>query len=256
MREPLKRSAAAMLLMVGAYFAGAALMGSAPAVETGQASGENPVVVELFTSQGCNSCPPAEALLRELAEEDGIIALELHIDYWDYIGWPDPFASPVMTARQRSYLRDLRLRYVYTPQMVIDGRYDVVGSDRRAVRAAIEKAAADRVAIRVELSGDDGGKIIIPAGHAPAGGAKVWLAIYDDNLETEIPSGENAGRTLRSRNVVREFVDVGTWVGEPMEIAVDLQAALDRGRAGCAVLLQQGETGAIIGAVAMPLSTQ
>ena len=256
MRKPLKWSAAAMFLMAGAFFAGAALTGPAPAAETVSPLDANPVVVELFTSQGCNSCPPAEALLRELAEEDGILALELHIDYWDYIGWPDPFASPVMTARQRSYARDLRLRYVYTPQMVIDGRYNVVGSDRRAVRAAIEEAAADRAAIRVKLSGEDGGKIIIPAGQSPAGGAKVWLAVYDDHLETAVPSGENAGRTLRSRNVVREFVDVGTWVGEPMEIAIDLQAALDRGRAGCAVLLQQGETGAIIGAAAMPLLTE
>ena len=248
-----KWAASAMFLVAAPLLVGAALVGPAPVVGSAEAAGERPVVVELFTSQGCNSCPPAEALLRDLAEEDGIVALQLHVDYWDYIGWPDPFASPVMTSRQRSYARDLQLRYVYTPQMVIDGRYNVVGSDRRAVRKAIEEARARPGTILVELTEENGGRIVIPAGHSPDGGAKVWLAVYDGYHETEVPKGENAGRTLKSRNVVRELVDLGTWRGERMEIAVDLAAARARGRAGCAVLLQQGETGPILGSVAMSL---
>ncbi len=259
--------AVAAVALVGApVLAGAGASKVAPGLEVAQTSAapaESPVVspvvsavvVELFTSQGCDSCPPAEALLRELAEEDGIVALEFHIDYWDYIGWPDPFSSPELTARQRSYSKDLRLRYVYTPQMVVDGRYDVVGSRRAEVRAAITKAAARRKAVDVRLLGEDGGKAVIPAGHSPEGGATVWLAVYDDLHETRVLRGENAGRTLENRNVVREFVELGTWTGERMEIPLDLAGALARGRTGCAVLVQQGETGPIIGAVSMPFAS-
>jgi hypothetical protein len=253
MLKAVKWAAAAMALVAAPLLVGAVLVDSAPVVGAAQAAGEKPVVVELFTSQGCNSCPPAEALLRELAEEEGIVALQLHVDYWDYIGWPDPFASPVNTERQRSYAGDLGLRYVYTPQMVIDGRHNVVGSDRRAVRKAIEEAAARSQTIAVELSEDDGGRIVIPAGHSPDGGAKVWLAVYDGYHATDVSEGENAGRRLESRNVVRELVELGTWRGERMEIPVDLAAAQARGRAGCVVLLQQGATGPILGSAAMPL---
>ena len=238
------------LLAVAAVF----VVGAPVFASAAESPAESPVVVELFTSQGCESCPPAEALLRELAEEDGVIALEHHIDYWDYIGWPDPFALPELTARQRSYAEDLRLRYVYTPQMVVDGRYDVVGSRRAEVRAAIEKAAAQRKALDVRILDENGGKVIIPAGHSPEGGATVWLAVYDDLHETRVLRGENAGRTLENRNVVREFVELGTWTGERMEIPLDLAGARARGPAGCAVLVQQGRTGPIIGAAAMPLT--
>lgn len=212
-----------------------------------------PVVVELFTSQGCSSCPPAEALLHELADAPGIIALELHVDYWDYIGWADPFAMPEMTERQRGYARSLQERYVFTPQMIIDGRSSVVGSRRSEVAAAIDEASARGKAVAPRLSTEDGGKIIIPAGHSPSGGATVWLATYDDRHETAVLSGENAGRTLENRRIVRELVPLGRWTGEAMEIPVALAAAAARGRAGCAVLVQQGRTGPILGATQMAL---
>lgn len=256
MHRALQWAAGALLAVATPVFAGAgvALVSPAPAsAEPLKASGAAPVVVELFTSQGCSSCPPAEALLRELAEEEGIIALELHIDYWDYIGWDDPFGSPQMTARQRGYAHDLRLPYVYTPQMVIDGRFNVVGSRRGRVRDAIAQAAARGKPLDVRLSHEDGGKVIIPAGHSPSGGATVWLAAYDGDHETAVPRGENAGRTLQNRNVVRELEDLGTWTGERMEIPIDLASAAGRGRAGCAVIVQQGRTGPILGATALPL---
>ena len=213
----------------------------------------SPVVVELFTSQGCSSCPPAEAFLNELADEEGIIALELHVDYWDYIGWEDPFASPRNTKRQRDYARELELRYVYTPQMVIDGRHNVVGSNRQQVRSAIGRSTLRGKPLAVTFSDEDGGRIVIPEGPAPEGGATVWLAIYDGLHETEVKRGENRGKALKNRNVVRELEELAVWTGERLEIPVDLARAAALGRDGCAILVQQGRTGPIIGAAAMPL---
>jgi hypothetical protein len=249
----LHRLAAALVVATGAYLAGANVISSAPAFADSDAA-MPPVVVELFTSQGCSSCPPAEAFLNELADEDGVIALELHVDYWDYIGWPDPFASPHITQRQRDYARELELRYVYTPQMVIDGRHNVVGSHRQQVRAAIGQATLRGKTLAVDFSDEDGGMIVIPEGPAPVGGATVWLAIYDDVHETEVERGENRGKMLKNRNVVRELEELAVWTGERLEIPVDLARVAALGRAGCAILVQQGRTGPIIGAAAMPLA--
>ena len=212
-----------------------------------------PVVVELFTSQGCNSCPPADEFLGELADHPGILALSFHIDYWDYIGWSDPFASPQTTGRQRSYAKSLNLRYVYTPQMVIDGRSDAVGSQRNKVLKAIEKAATTRKAVEIRFVQDDGGKIVIPAGHAPDEGAAVWLAVFDRQRDTEVLRGENAGRTLSNYHVVRQLTRIGTWRGEHLEIPFDMASATVLGRDGCAVIVQQSPTGAVLGAAEMTL---
>ena len=253
MHTRLHRLAAALAVVTGTYLAGAAIIPSAPAFAESDGA-MPPVVVELFTSQGCNSCPPAEAFLNELADEEGIIALELHVDYWDYIGWADPFANPENTQRQRDYASELALRYVYTPQMVIDGRHNVVGSHRQQVRAAIGQSTLRGKPLAVEFTDEDGGKIVIPAGHSPDGGATVWLAIYDGLHETEVQRGENRGKTLKNRHVVRELEELAVWTGERLEIPVDLARVAALGRAGCAILVQQGRTGPIIGAAAMPLA--
>ncbi len=212
-----------------------------------------PVVVELFTSQGCSSCPPADALLTELAGRPDVVALSLHVDYWDYIGWKDPYASPQYTARQQRYAETLHLRYVYTPQIVVDGRANVVGSHRAEVLAAIEIAAQRDRPINITFGTGKGGTVIIPAGHAPAEGATVWLAVYDREHVTEIKRGENAGQKLRNANVVRSFERLGTWTGARLEIPLDLTGARARGRDGCAVIVQQGRTGPILAAAAMRL---
>jgi hypothetical protein len=240
----------AALLVAAALFGPFSLLPSRAVAEidVSASSPGAPVVVELFTSQGCSSCPPADALLGELAQLPGVVALAMHIDYWDYIGWKDPYANPELTKRQQGYAKRLAQRYVYTPQMVIDGRVHVVGSQRRKVFAAIEKAASARKALQVSFSPDNGGKIVIPAGHAPDDGATVWLAIYDGVHETDVRKGENAGQAIRNVHVVRELVDLGTWTGEAMEIPLDLSDAAAMGRAGCAVLVQQGRTGPILGA--------
>ena len=212
------------------------------------------VVVELFTSQGCSSCPPADDLLDELAGRPGVVALSLHVDYWDYIGWKDPYASPQYTARQQHYAEALNLRYVYTPQIVVDGRANVVGSHRAQVLEAIEAAAQRDRPITITFGTRSGGTVIIPEGHAPDEGATVWLAVYDREHVTEIKRGENTGHKLRNANVVRRFERLGTWTGARLEIPLDLSGARARGRDGCAVIVQRGRAGPILAAAAMSLN--
>ncbi len=212
-----------------------------------------PVLVELFTSQGCSSCPPADQLLAELAGRPDVVALSLHVDYWDYIGWKDPYASPLYTARQQRYAQSLNLRYVYTPQVVVDGRANVVGSQRAEVLAAVAAAAKRDRPIDITFDTSNGGTVIIPEGHAPDEGATVWLAVYDREHVTEIKRGENAGQKLRNANVVRSFERLGTWTGARLEIPLDLSGARAQGRDGCAVIVQQGRAGPVLAAAAMSL---
>ncbi len=244
------RLAGAGLLSVGIL---ALVAGAGRAESSSSGAAVQPVVIELFTSQGCSSCPPADALLGELAERADVIALSLHVDYWDYIGWRDPYGSPQNTERQRAYAEELGLRYIYTPQMVIDGRYDVVGSRRDEVLASLEKAAKRRKPVAVEFVPSNGGTVVIPAGHAPDRGATIWLAIFDEGYETRVKRGENAGRTIRNANVVRRMERLGTWMGERLEIPLNLDSAAARGNFGCAVLVQQGRNGPILGAGLMRL---
>jgi len=214
---------------------------------------DRPVVVELFTSQGCNSCPPADALLGELARDPGVLALSFHVDYWDYIGWKDPFGSAQHTERQRDYMSSLGLRYVYTPQMVIDGRHDAVGSNRRAVTRAITESKETAPAVSVDLTGENGGEVRLSAGTAPEGGATVWLVTFDDAHKTEVPRGENRGRNLANYNVVRELRPLGTWTGEAKTYPLDFATAREKGRGGCGIIVQQGRGGPIIGAAMFDL---
>jgi hypothetical protein len=225
-----------------------------PPLQLAAGTGETrPVVVELFTSQGCSSCPPADALLGELAERSGLLALSFHVDYWDYIGWKDPFASAQYTQRQRDYAAALGLRYVYTPQIVVDGRHDVVGSHRGDVTRAIADSAATPAALSVTFEAENGGRVRLSAGSAPAEGATVWLVTFDDHRETQVASGENGGRSLHDSNVVRELRDLGTWTGKAMEFPLDMAAARAAGRGGCAVIVQQGRSGPVLGAAVLDL---
>ena len=216
------------------------------------AQDRSPVVVELFTSEGCSSCPPADALLGELAQRPDIVPLAFHVDYWDYIGWKDPYASAANTRRQHDYAAALGLHMVYTPQMVVDGRTDVVGSERGDVAAAIGKAAvAPKVAITIEK--DAGGyRVLIPAAAPPAGGpATVWLAHFDSQRETGVKRGENGGRTLKEYNIVREWRQIATWDGSALSLPLAMtgKPAQD----GCAIIVQSGPVGPILGAVIMKL---
>jgi hypothetical protein len=212
-----------------------------------------PVVVELFTSEGCSSCPPADAFLGELSRRPDIVALAFHVDYWDYIGWKDPYADPAHTRRQHDYAAALGLHMVYTPQMVVDGRTDVVGTERGDVEAAIGKAAAGpKLAISFEKDAGGGYRVVIPAAAPPATGpATVWLALFDSERETPVKRGENGGRNLREHNIVREWRQIATWDGSALSLPLAMtgKPAQD----GCAIIVQSGPVGPILGAVLMKL---
>ena len=210
-----------------------------------------PVVVELFTSQGCNSCPPADAFLGELAQRSDLIALAFHVDYWNYIGWKDPFSSPEATQRQRDYTRSLGLSSVYTPQMVIDGSFDAVGSNRTQVNRAIA-AASQRGKIPIAISADAAGSwhAIIPAAQIDQS-ATVWLALYDRQHVTPVKRGENAGATLTEYNIVREFRRIGQWNGAKLDLPLDF-GATDLANPGFAIIVQAGASGPVLGATLLP----
>ncbi len=239
-----RRIAPALLALLAGGWIGAAAADPA----------SRPIVVELFTSQGCSSCPPADAFLAELAQRPELLALSFHVDYWNYIGWDDPFSSAEATQRQRDYGRALGSHVVYTPQMVIDGQWDVIGSKRAAVEKAIAAAAA-APHLTLAFSGDSasGYRLVLPA-TALAAPAHVWLVLYDRLHRTEIETGENAGETIENRNVVRAIVDLGPWDGAAREIPIALDPARTAGRDSCAVIVQQDGPGAVLGAAVMALA--
>lgn len=245
-----------LLLALGVGFA---VVAAGPA-RADLPSDPNPVVVELFTSQGCSSCPPADAFLGELAKRSDVLALSLHVDYWNYIGWKDPFSSPAMTARQRAYSRSMGRRYVFTPQMVIGGKLQEVGSKTAKVERAIAKVKRQASSkLRIEIVSKGAGKAVvrIPASKSsPASTtATVWLVGFDNLHTTPITSGENSGRTISYYHVVRVLRPIGSWGGKAMEIAVNLtQQGIEKFE-NCAVIVQRGKTGPILGAVAVPMSS-
>src|SRR6185436_2173571 len=212
------------------------------AAAPGAAGERGPVVVELFTSQGCNSCPPADALLADLAKRKDVLALAFHVDYWDYLGWKDPYASRANTERQRAYSRALATRFTYTPQVVVDGAAQEVGSKRDEVEGLIAKATAKR-ADAPEIAVADG-RVRVGAGAAAP--ASVWVAYFRRSVANDVPRGENAGRRLATTNVVRELRLLGGWDGKPVELA--LGSAPPAGCDGGAILVQRAGPGAILAA--------
>jgi hypothetical protein len=217
----------------------------------------HPVVVELFTSQGCSSCPPADALLGELSRRDDVITLGYHVDYWDYIGWPDPFADPLFTSRQRLYASALGNRTIYTPQMVLDGTLDQVGSRRFEVEAAIDRLLtanpADRISVPITLSRLSDGSIgaALPTADVPAG-STVLMAASTSRHVTEIRRGENAGWTLTNYDVVRRLAKVGDYSGRAVDWAIAPES-FPKGTDRLAVWLQAAGNGPIMGAAKLDL---
>ena len=181
-------------------------------------AGEQPVVVELFTSEGCSSCPPADALLVELANRPDVLALSLHVDYWDRLGWKDPFSSPQATARQEQYARLLNIDTVYTPQIVVDGRREAVGSDRAAVERAVDDASHQSSAVPVTLSVKNGqARITLGRGGVTASASVVLIGFDRRRIDT-VERGENSGRTLTHVDVVRGIEEVGRFTGQASQI--------------------------------------
>ena len=202
------------------------------------------VVVELFTSQGCSSCPPADRILGELADEDDVIALAYHVDYWDYLGWKDEFASPDFTNRQRAYARAKGERTIYTPQMIVGGRDHVVGSKAMKVSNLVRAhmSASQPVRVRMQRQGD---QIIIRAsGEGIMPRSVVQLVTYTPKATVAIKRGENAGRTINYFNVVRQVIPLGKWDGKgEFSASSRVPAGLP-----CVVLVQAEGHGPILGA--------
>ena len=226
---------------------GALLIAAALAVVPLSVRADSPkVVLELFTSQGCSSCPSADSYLGELAaERDDVVALSFHVDYWDYIGWEDRFATAETTARQKDYARHLGIAYVYTPQLVIDGARHEVGSNKRAVNDAIavsKAIKARRVPVALTSSAPDRLTVEIGRSEGYYGNATIWLVSVDRQHSTTVDAGENRGRTLVNYNVVRDFRPIGRWTGGAMTLELgpdELPSGAEGMGDGCAVLVQE-----------------
>jgi len=217
---------------------------------------EKKAVVELFTSQGCSSCPPADKLLGKLARRSDIIALTFPVDYWDYLGWKDTLASPAYGARQRAYAKARRDGEVYTPQVVIDGVTHAVGSRPSEIKQAIKRSRRKlknaRVPLKMRTEGDT---LIITAGAAPQGArvkpATIWLALVKKSETVKIKRGENRGRTITYYQVVRDMTPIGHWTGKRVTIRLPKHHLQNRDADGCTVLLQQDTAGPVLAAAEM-----
>lgn len=215
-----------------------------------------PAVIELYTSQGCSSCPPADAVLGEYAEKDDVIALSLPVDYWDSLGWKDTFGSPIYSRRQRDYAVARGDGQVYTPQVVINGRAHVVGSSANAIEQGIAETKPGLLACATTIMQRlDGAELVVNIGsssasapsscRAPAG---VLLAYVQSQGTVRIGRGENGGRTITYHNIVRTLEPIGSWSGKALSIRKDLSEPALAHADSIVVLLQQGQGGPLVGA--------
>jgi hypothetical protein len=211
-------------------------------------------VLELFTSQGCTSCPPADAILAEYAQSQHVVALAYHVDYWDYLGWQDTLATPDNTARQYEYNDAFGSRSVYTPQAVINGMRHVNGADRDAIEQAISDLSDEGgLPVDVELSYvDDMVVIETGEGEVPGGEAHVMLVYFNPATEVEITRGRNKGHTFTFWNSVSGFHSAGVWHGREARFEMPMSEVIKKGAGGCAVIIQamtrDGMPGRILGA--------
>lgn len=209
-------------------------------------------VVELYTSQGCSSCPPADTVLKKLAADPSIIALSLPVDYWNYLGWKDTFASPRNSERQRNYARARGDGAIYTPQAIINGEVHVNGASEAEIEQAIKTTAAaagpqhipvrfwqERNTLNFALGGEE-------KGHAPRE-ATIWLGVVQTSGSVDIKTGENQGKQLTYTNIVRELTPIGIWKGQPMEVQLPRAALMQAEVQKIVVLLQEDRSGPIIG---------
>jgi hypothetical protein len=241
------------LLLSGAFaVAGLLVAGWLPATAQPVDKGKRPVVVELYTSQGCSSCPPADALLGQLAMRKDVLAVSLPVTYWDMLGWRDTLASDSNTRRQKAYARELGRGGVYTPQMIVDGASDVVGSRAQAVESTIAARANDMQAVPVELEANHQQVHIVvgPASDHGSHDATIWLFGILPQATVGIRDGENSGRTITYHNVVREIRSIGSWKGQPISISLP-RAEAGPPHDGIAVVVQQGGYGRVLGAALM-----
>jgi hypothetical protein len=237
---------------------GASPAGAVPA-------GEGTVLIELFTSQGCSSCPPADRLLTRLAEDPRyagrVVPLAFHVDYWNHLGWSDPFSSAGWSRRQQEYAASFHSRRIYTPQLVVGGTVDANGSDERAVRAAIDRALSREPAGKLELRVDPvaGGKVKVHLEAEGRAGRDAWVALYQSGLSTPVGAGENARATLHNDRVVRQLVKAfslsgGTVARGAGDLVLEVPAGSPTAGLGVAAFLQDPGSRAVEVAVSRPVA--
>jgi hypothetical protein len=192
---------------------------------TPSSAGDRRIVVELFTSQGCSSCPAADKLLAELSKDPTVLPISLSVDYWDYLGWKDTLALPGHAKRQRAYAGTRGDRAVYTPQAVINGTTHVLGSDKHAIERAVKQARANaqRASVPMTVSVADGKiNVDIAAGKPPSQAAEIWLCPMKKQVPVSIGRGENRGQSIVYTNVVRGWIKLGEWKGEALQVSKPL----------------------------------
>ncbi|MFL5298031.1 MAG: DUF1223 domain-containing protein [Phenylobacterium sp.] len=207
------------------------------------AAPKTPVVVELFTAQGCASCGEANAFVAKLADRPGVLPLTFDVDYWDYLGWPDTFAKPEFAERQKAYVSKLALREPYTPQVVVDGQAEAPGAKAERVDRLVREAAkAPRTPPEIRFAN---GRVYVGSARPPKGGGEVWLVRYDPrSQDVAVKSGDNKGQTIAAKNVVRDVVRLGAWRGRP--VAFKLPAPAEE-MLKTVVLLQGAHGGRVLG---------
>jgi hypothetical protein len=223
--------------------------GLASAWISGPARAGKPIetVVELFSSQGCKSCPVADRLLTELRARPGVLALTFHVDYWDYLGWKDTLASPEFSQRQYDYAKARGDMDVYTPQMIVNGEKQMVGSQRSEVDAVIAQSRRTRWPASLQMS-ESANEIVveIAAGKAHQN-ATLWVMPVMEHTSVKIEKGEMAGKEVSYSNVVRKLVPAGMWQGDAVRVVLPKEGLMPQGATACVALLQSGKVGPILG---------
>ena len=222
------------------------------AFESARASDRPIAVVELFTSQGCSSCPAADKILADYVKRDDVLALSFHVDYWNYLGWKDTFSKEEFTDRQRRYAASFRRHGVYTPQAVINGRDHAVGSRKRDIEALIDGYVRDGKSLTVAVNIKRDREKIRVTTDAASGDATLWVVYYDKKRSVKIDRGENRGRVITYHNVVRDVSMLSMMKQGKLEVTLPLEEMKRKGYESCAIVLQQntafGTPGPILGA--------
>jgi hypothetical protein len=245
--------------VAGAAFPGKTMTSTSPESRTPPSGNRSPVLVELFTSEGCSSCPPADTLLQELVSKQSIsgvrvIALSEHVDYWNRLGWTDPYSSPLFSMRQGAYAKSFRNPQVYTPQMVVDGQAEFLGSDRRLAQTAIRRAARRPKATIKIRRGAEGISVVVRDVPQGTGASDVYAAVTENNLKSNVQTGENAGRNLGHTAVARELTRIGTLTsGKQFEGTFLPQTVGSPKNQNIVVFVQEQRTGKVVGVEEVPI---
>lgn len=239
--------------MIACALLGGSVLSQGSRVQAADPAHATPVLLELFTSQGCSSCPPADKLLEKLSKQPGVITLSFSVDYWNYLGWSDTLSSPENSARQREYAVSRGDGRVYTPQVVVDGIKHVNGADVRAIETAIRSAERRLETVKVPISmRKEGESLVVNVSDAPQSSsmrrATIWLAVAKDHETVKITRGENRGRKITYSHPVRDLMPVGVWKGEAMSLRLPLKDLHGIGGEYLVAMLQVEGAGPILGA--------